>query len=153
MQTRKEMFNALKKASTTNVIPATVKHRIDKKAQKLAALTPSEKMICALRKALVKMSDGSEEGCRYYIANNKVQLMVAPSATGGKDGEAKTYSAKGRCKVGVIHAGGHSSTKVIEFSITFRDVLDDRGLADVEFVDPTMIDELPRGTPIGASLA
>jgi hypothetical protein len=153
MQTRKEMFSALKKAPTTNVIPATVKHRIDKKAQRLAVLTPNEKMICALRKALVKMSDASDAGCRYYIANNKIQLITAPVPTGGKEGEAKTYTAKGRCKVGVIHSGGHSSSKAIEFLLTFRDVVDDRGLADVEFMDPTTIDELPRGTPIGSSLA
>jgi hypothetical protein len=40
----------------------------------------------------------------------------------------------------------------IEFSLRFRDVVDDRGLADVEFMDPTVIDELPRGTPIDATL-
>lgn len=152
MQTRKEMFSALKKAPTTNVIPATVKHRLDKKAQRIAILTPNEKMICALRKALSKMSDASDAGCRYYIANNKIQLLAAPSAAAGKEGEAKTYSAKGRCKVGICHPGGHSSSKVIEFSLTFRDVLDDRGLADVEFIDPTTIDELTRGTPIDSSL-
>lgn len=150
MQTRKEMFSALKKAPTSNVIPATVRHRLDKRAEKLAELTPNEKMICALRKALVKLSDGDDAGCRYFIANNKIQVIQAPSSTAGKAGEAKTYFAKGRCKVGITHSAGHSSSKIIEFTLTFRDVLDDRGLADVEFMDPTTIDELPRGTPIGA---
>jgi hypothetical protein len=152
MLTRKEMFSATKKAPTSNVIPATVRHRVDKKAEKLADLTPNEKMICALRKALTKLSDSSSDGCRYYIANNKIQLLSAPSMSAGRAGEAKTYSAKGRCKVGVMHRAGHASSIVIEFTITFRDVLDDRGLADVEFVDPTTIDELPRGTPIDSSL-
>jgi len=152
MQIRKEMFSALKKAPTTNVIPATVRHRLDKRAEKLAELTPNEKMICALRKALVKLSDGDTDGCRYYIANNKIQVLQAPSATAGKAGEARTYFAKGRCRVGITHAAGHSSMKIIEFALTFRDVVDDRGLADVEFVDPTTIDELPRSTPIDSSL-
>jgi len=152
MQTRKEMFSATKKAPTTDVIPATVKHRIDKKAERLGVLSPNEKMICALRKALTKMSDAQADGCRYFIANNKVQVLSAPSASAGKDGDARTYSARGRCKLGVCHPGGHSSTMLIEFSINFRETTDDRGLADVEFIDPTTIDELPRGTPVDASL-
>lgn len=152
MQTRKEMFSAMRQAPTTDIIPATVKHRIDKKAEKLGELSPSEKMICALRKALTKMSDAHADGCRYFIANNKVQILSAPSASAGKAGEARTFSARGRCKLGVCHPGGHSSSMLIEFSISFRETADDRGLADVEFIDPTTIDELPPGTPVDASL-
>lgn len=152
MQTRKEMFSAQRKAPDTSVIPATVRHRIDKKAAKLAELTANEKMICALRKALTKMSDGNTDGCRYFIANNKIQILSAPSSSPAKKGEGRTYSASGRCKLGVCHPAGHSSSRVIEFSITFRDITDDRGMADVEFIDPTSIDELPPGTPVDASL-
>jgi hypothetical protein len=152
MQIRREMFSATKKAPTTGIIPATVNHRIDKKEARLADLTSNEKMLCALRKALTKMSDAHPDGCRYFIANNKVQLLSPPSATAGKAGEARTYSARGRCKLGVCHPGGHSSSMMIEFSLSFRDVIDDRGLADVDFIDPTVIDELPRGTPVDASL-
>lgn len=152
MQTRKEMFSAIKKAPISNVIPATVRHRVDKKAQKMSELTPNEKMICALRKALTKLSDANTDGCRYFIANNRIQLLSAPVAAAGKAGDARTYGAKGRCKVGICHPGGHSSSMVIEFSLTFRDIADDRGQPDVEFMDPTTIDELPRGTPIDSSL-
>jgi len=152
MHIRKEMFSALKKAPDTNVIPATVNHRLDKKEQRVATLNPNEKMICALRKALTKMSDGHEDGCRYFIANNKIQLLSPPTSSGGRAGEAQTYSARGRCRLGVCHPGGHSSSVNVEFTLTFRDVVDDRGLADVEFIDPTVIDELPRGTPVDAAL-
>jgi len=152
MHIRKEMFAAQRKAPTSNIIPATVNHRLDRKAKRVATLTPNEKMICALRKALTKMSDGHPSGCRYFIANNKIQVLTQPSSTGGKAGEAQTYEASGRCRLGVCHPNGHSSTVNIEFSLRFRDVVDDRGLADVEFLDPTVIDELPRGTPIDASL-
>jgi len=151
MQTRKEMFSAQKKAPTTNVIPATVNYRLDKKAKALVELSPSEKMLCALRKALTKMSDASG-GCRYYIANNKVQVLAAPAAPAGKAGDSRTFSARGRCRLGVCHPGGHASSMLVEFTITFRETFDDRGLPDVEFIDPTTIDELPRGTPIDATL-
>jgi hypothetical protein len=148
MQTRREMLSTVKKAApTATVIPATVNHRLNKKDRKLDELAPQEKMICALRKALVKLSDGSD-GCRYFIANNQVMLISAPTASSVKPGQARTYTAKGRCRLGVCHPEGHASSRVIEFSITFRDVMDDRGLADVEYIDPTTIDELPRGTPL-----
>jgi len=152
MQMRKEMFAASRKAPDTNIISATVNHRLDKKAQRIATLSPNDKMICALRKALSKMSDGHEAGCRYFIANNKIQLLSAPTSSGGREGEAQTYNAKGRCRLGVCHPGGHSSSVSIEFNLTFRDVMDDRGLADVEFIDPTVIDEIPAGTPIDGTL-
>jgi len=144
MQLRRELFSATRKAPTSNMIPATVRHRIDKKAEQLATLTSEEKMLCALRKALTKMSDAHPDKCRYYIQENKVQVLTAPSASEGKPGQARTYSAKGRCKLGVCHPGGHVSTMAIEFTISFRDVTDDRGLADVEFIDPTTIDEIDR---------
>jgi hypothetical protein len=141
------MLSTKKVVPTATVIPATVNHQLSKQDRKLKELSAEEKMVCALRKALVKLSDGGE-GCRYFIANNKVQLISAPTASAAKAGQARTYTAKGRCRLGVCHPEGHASSKLIEFSITFRDVMDDRGLADVEYIDPTTIDELPRGTPL-----
>lgn len=146
MQLRKEMFSATKPAPSDNVIAATVRHRIDKRAEKLAELTPNEKMLCALRKVLVKLGDEDAAGCRYYITDNRVHLIRPPVSTVGKAGDAQTYTAQGRCRLGVIHKLGHISTKVIEFNLTFRDVIDDRGLADLIFIEPTTIDELPANT-------
>jgi hypothetical protein len=152
MPTRKDqLFSAKKRASDSSVIPATVSFRHNRKKGFIEPLRPHEKMLCALRKVLAQMSDADENGCRYYIANNKVQILKAPSATSGKPGEAKSYHAKGRCRVGVTHPQNHISHKVLEFEISFRDVIDDRGLADVEFFEPTVIDELPRNTPIDVS--
>ena len=104
-------------------------------------------MLCALRKVLAKLSNENSNGCRYYIADNQVQIVSAPTAPTAKDGEAKTYFARGRCKLGVTH-GTHITTKMIEFSITYRDCKDSLGLDDVEFIDPTSIDELPKSTAL-----
>lgn len=151
MPTRKEaLFNAKKGSPGHDVIPATVKHQIDKKKRRLRPLSGEEKMLCALRKVLAAMSDGNEHGCRYYIAGNKVQLTQRPKTTAGKKGEPQSYTAAGRCKIGVCHAS-HATFKVIEFKISYRDILDDRGLADVEYFDPTTIDELARDTPVDIS--
>lgn len=150
MVTRKQMFASMKKTSGTNVIPATVNFRINKKKGRLHPLTPEEKMLCALRKVLAAMSDKNDHGCRYYIDNNRVQLTKRPVAT-TVEGKPSTYTASGRCKLGVCHPEGHKSSRIIEFRISFRDVKDERGLEDVQFFDPTTIDELPRSTPIDVS--
>jgi hypothetical protein len=152
MPTRKEsLFNA-KKGSPGHavVIPATVKHSINKRRRRLNPLSAQEKMICALRKVLAKMSDNDQTGCRFFIAGNKVQIIRAPKATAGRKGEPKSYTAAGRCKVGACN-DDHVTYKVIEFNISFRDVLDDRGLADIEYMDPTTIDELARNPPVDIS--
>lgn len=150
--TRKEvLFNARKRSTDSSVIPATVTYRHNRRKGLVEALKPNEKMLCALRKVLTMMSDDDENGCRYYIANNKVQILKAPSTTKGKKGEVQSYHAKGRCRVGAVHPAGHATSKVIEFEISFRDVVDERGMADVEFFDPTVIDELQRNTPVDLS--
>jgi len=149
MATRREMlFEANKKPAQSDTIPATVRFTIDKKKRMMKALTPEGKMLCALRKALAKMSDGEPHGCRFYIDNNEVQILRPPTGSGGRAGEAQSFTASGRCKLGVCHPEGHKSSKVIEFSISFRDTKDELGLDDVEFFDPTTIDELPRNTQI-----
>ena len=149
MPIRRDMlFEANKKPSQSDSIPATVRFTIDKKKRMMKSLTPEGKMLCALRKALAKMSDADAHGCRFYIDNNKVQLLKRPASAAGREGEAATYSASGRCKLGVCHPEGHKSSKVIEFTISFRDTVDTLGLPDVEFFDPTTIDELPRNTQI-----
>lgn len=152
MATRKEqLFNAKKTASKdTNLISSSVHFRHNKKKGILEALPPHEKMLCALRKALTAMSD-RHPSCRYFIIGSKVQLTAPPTTTAGKAGGPQSYRAAGRCKLGVSHADGRATTMVVDFNISFRDVVDDRGLADVEYFDPTSIDEISRSSPIDVS--
>jgi hypothetical protein len=145
------MFEAKKKSSGTDVIPATVKFKIDRKKGRLQPLSAEEKMLCALRKVLASMSDANEHGCRYYIDKNKVQLTRRPTGSEAAPGEPRSYRGAGRCKLGVCHPEGHKSSLTISFDISFRDVKDERGLDDIEFFDPTTIDELPRNTPLDTS--
>ena len=149
MSTRREMlFEANKRPSQAASIPATVNFKIDKKKGGLKALSPHEKMLCALRKVLATMSDQNHDGCRFYIDNNRVQILKAPVGSGGREGEAQTYSASGRCKIGVCHKEGHKRSKVIEFKIGFRDVKDSIGQDDVAYLETSTITELPRSTKI-----
>ena len=135
----------------TNVIPATVKFKHNRKKGIVDPLSSQEKMLCALRKCLTEMSNKDPEGRRYYIAGNKVQVTVAPVESPAKDGEGRSYRASGRCRLGVCHAEGHHTTKFIEFSISYRDQIDEHGMSDVVYMDPTLIDELARGGPIDLS--
>lgn len=149
MTTRREMlFEANKTPSQSNVIPATVAFKIDKKKKRLRALSPEEKMLVVLRKVLAELSDKNEHGCRFYIDNNQVQILRRPVGSGGRPGEAQSYSAAGRCKLGVCHKEGHKSSKVIEFNLVFQDVKDDLGFDDVEYLSGTTIDNLPGDTVI-----
>jgi hypothetical protein len=148
---RKQMFDAKKKSSGGDIIPATVNFKIDRKKGRLRSLSAEEKMLCALRKALASMSDANEHGCRFYIDNNKVQLMKRPVGSDAAPGQPRSYNASGRCKIGVCHPEGHKSSMMIEFSISFKDTTDDRGLEDVIFFDPTTIDEIPRNSPLDVS--
>jgi hypothetical protein len=151
MSTRREqLFNAKKKPSTGNVIPATVRFRHDKRAGVIKPLSSNEKMLCALRKALAAMSS-SESGLRYYIAGNKVQLTQAPSTTPGRPGEAQSYFAAGRCRVGVCHPAGHATMIMVDFSISFKDAMDERGIATVNYFEPTTIDKLAANSPVDLS--
>lgn len=150
MTTRKEMLYKAGGSKTPNgVIPATVSFRHNRRKGLIEPLSAKEKMLCALRKVLTAMSDRGDG--RYYIANNKVELTKAPTTTAGKEGEPQSYHATGRCKVGICNENDTVSFAFIEFGISYRDVKDDRGLADVEYFDPTTIDRLPKNTPIDLS--
>ena len=154
MPTRKEtLFASRQKAAAARVeaLPATVSFSIDKKRRALRQQSPYEKMLCVFRKILAEMSDADENRCRYYIANNKVQVLRMPSAPAGRTDQPGTYQGAGRAKLGVLHPKGHTSTKYVEFSISFKDTVDERGLPDVVYVDPTTIDEIKRGSPIDLS--
>jgi hypothetical protein len=144
---KQQLFNSQSPKKSTTVIPATVSFKIDKKAKGMKPLTSLDKMKCALRKVLADLSDKNPHGCRYYIANNKIQLSRAPDPAIPKPGEGKTYKAAGRFKAGVCHPKGNMTTQFLEFSITFKDVVDDRGLPDVRYVDPTTVDVLAKNSP------
>ena len=133
------------------MIPATVSFRRDKRKGRLYPLSMREQMVVALKKILAAMSDADENGCRFYVDNNKIQILREPTGSEGRPGEARTYRAAGRCAVGVCHSHGKKSSKVIQFDITYRDVKDDRGLDDIEWIDPSVVEELPRNTPIDVS--
>lgn len=149
--TRKELFAAKKKSPETTVIPATVAFRIDKKQGRLKPHTAREKMVIALKKILAAMSDGDDHGCRYYVDNNKIQILREPTSSAARPGERQTYRAAGRCAVGVCHPDSRKTSKIIQFDISFRDRKDERGIDDVEWIDPSVIEELPRNTPIDVS--
>lgn len=151
MQTRKQLFKAGGSAAPANVIPATVKFIHDKKAGTIKPLSANEKMLCALRKCLAALSDGDEAGRRFFIMNNKVELTQSPQTTEGKAGGPQTYRAAGRCKLGVSHRDGHMTSTYAAFTLTFRDSLDDRGLPDITFIDPTTIDAIERSEPVDLS--
>jgi len=149
--TRKELFAAKKKSPGSTVIPATVTFRHDKRQGRLHPLSMREKMIVAVKKILATMSDDDENGCRFYVDNNKIQVLREPSGSDARAGEARTYRASGRCAVGVCHPQGRKSSKIIQFDITYRDIKDARGLDDIEWIDPSTVEELPRNTPVDIS--
>lgn len=138
------MFSSSATKPKGNIVPSTVGFKLNRKAGRLDPLSPTDKMKCAVRKILVKMSDADDHGCRYFIDGNKIEVLTAPQAQPVREGELQTYRARGRCKVGVCHPEGHKSIKLIEFSVSFRDSVDELGLADVEYIDPSTIDEIPR---------
>lgn len=136
---RRSIFSAGEKKAETNIIPATASFKLDKKNKKLHEQPPTEKMLCALRKVLTSMSDKDPDKRRYFIANNAVELTKHPTSTAAKEGELATYQAAGKCTLGVTLPTGEMSTKKVAFEITFRDIVDDRGLPDVMYIEPTTI--------------
>lgn len=151
MPTRRELlYKAGSQKPPPNTISATVRFRHNKKKGIVEPLSASEKMLCALRKALTVMSDKDTTGRRFFIADNKVEIVQAPSTTQARKGEPQSYRAAGRCRLRAIHPDGHTSSMKVQFDISYRDVVDAIGLADVEYLEPTTIDMIPKATKIGA---
>lgn len=152
MATRKEqLFAARKRAAGSDIVPPTVAFKLNRKKGAFHPLSATDKMKCALRKVLADMSDESEAKCRYYIDGN-LRLTRRPVTTPVRDGEPQSYRAAGICKVGICHPQGHKSSMIIQFDISYRDTRDEHGQADVAYVDPTTIDQLPNNTPINTSM-
>lgn len=119
-----------------------------RKRGELRQLSPEEKMLCALRKVLAQMSHNAGGRARYFTIGDKCRIHARHVSPGAKDGDPGTYRFSGRCQLGVAHATGDSVTKMIEFNISFRDIKDAMGLPDVEYFEPTTVDELPPNTPL-----
>lgn len=142
---RKESTFGIQK--TTAAVPSgfvatTVKRQVDKVKKELVPLSPTAKMLTALRKVLVKMSNEDKDGSRYFISGDKFKVVKEPAAQALKEGEFGSYQGEGYAKVGVTLRTGDMVYKMLHFTINFRDCLSDVGLPDVEFLDPTNLEEL-----------
>ena len=149
---RRSMFSTGTAKAADDRVRSSTSFVIDKKAQKLKDRPNQEKMLSALRKVLSDMSDKDDQGRRYYIHSNKVQILKPPSDNPSRKGEPQTYFGSGRFVVGVIvpPTDENSSglvTKNVEFAITFRDTVDAMGLPDVGYLEPTHVDDLT-DTPV-----
>ncbi|KKM62047.1 hypothetical protein LCGC14_1525600 [marine sediment metagenome] len=149
---RKEAFMGRDGAETKdqNMISVMVKRTVNKKGPERGTLEPlsrDEKMLCALRKALANKS-GLEEtlGARYYIAGDGLYVTGRGGGAHAR-GQAGSYTATGRFKLGIV-VKDRAAFRIAKFSITYKDVEDDRGIADVDYVDPTIIDLLPKNASL-----
>lgn len=114
----------------------------------LRQLQPEEKMLCALRKVLAHMSAEAGGKARYFIVGTECRVRERHVSPGAKKGDPGTCRFAGRCEVGVAHASGEAAFKMIDFTVSFRDVEDPMGLPDVEYFDPTTVDEIDSATPL-----
>jgi hypothetical protein len=152
---KKEAFLGRKstKPRDPNLVSTKIPRKVQKKAGKLNELNRDHKMLCAIRKALASRSGLVETQCdRYYISGGEVYVTHRGGGVQTKKGEPTTYTARGRFKLGVAHADC-VAYRIAEFNVTYKDTLDDRGLPDVAFVDPTTIDLLPKGASLTPSQA
>jgi len=131
-----------------NLISTRIPRNVDKRKGKLNALTADNKMRSAIGKALsMKSGLDDPDGASYFISGDKMYVTARGGGVQTKKGEKTTYSASGRFILGKAFKD-HVCYFTAEFSITFRDTVDDLGLPDVAVVEPTTIDILPKGTPI-----
>lgn len=120
----------------------TVPRVINKEKRELAPLTASDKMLVAFRKVLVKMSVDDPDGSRFHISGTLLRVIDQPSEQTVKEGEFASYSGSGYAKLGVSLKNGMMSYRYVHFVINFKDCLNDNGLPDVEFFDPTEVDDV-----------
>jgi hypothetical protein len=113
----------------------------------LRQLAPEEKAMCALRKVFAQMSADTGGERRYFIVGEACRILERQVSPGAKEGDPGSYLFRGRCPMGIAHKNGDHSLKMIEFVVSFRDIEDAMGLPDVDYFDPTTIDEIdPRST-------
>ena len=154
MTTRRELFNAKKPPAQegSDLVKSTVNYMFAgddaKKKGELRKLSADEKMLCALRKVLASMSNEGSGAVRYFIDGAQVRVTSRTDSAGAKKDEPSTYHRRGTCRLGLAHKSGEASYKMASFEISFRDAVDQLGLPDVAYFNPTSIEELPTGTPL-----
>jgi len=145
--TRKQRLVAAKQQQderNQGVIKTRIKQAVDGKSKRPVGLTQDQKMLCALRKVLVAVSERSEDNQRFFLSGETMRVDERSSSPGAKEGDPGTYHAKGSFRLGVIHPGkGGVTYKQAAFDIHFRDTIDDRGFSDVEYDDNTTVDIAP----------
>lgn len=142
---RKKMFGGKPEVETKKP-SVRVSFTPDKSTGTMREMTPDQKLFTSIRKVLADMSDKDQNGDRYYIQPDGMSITDGPTGSPGPG--PGSYSAKGRCKLGVVHANGTKGTIVVEFSMAYRDTVDSLGVPDVEYLPQSFIDALPRNTKI-----
>lgn len=130
----------------TGMIPTRFKRHIVKSEMKLNDLSPEEKVVAVLTKCLA--IQGSKDNANYYVSGKEMYCPEVLVTGSGKNvhGPTASYSASGRFKAGKAE-GDHLRYAVMEFSVRFRDGLDELGLPDLAIEEVT-INELPKGSPL-----
>ena len=148
MDRREQLFNANREQTDdADLIDTHVNFQFRKedprrKKGELRALSVDEKALCALRKVLADMSANAGGKQRYFIASPQCRILDRHVSPGAKEGDPGSYRVKGRCQIGITHAGGEASHKMAEFTLSFRDTEDAMGLPDVQYEHPTTVDLL-----------
>lgn len=135
------------KKDTGGMIPTRFKTSIDKKKRRPRELDPESKVVAALSKCLTLKS--TEDNVQYYIAGDEMycpSVGVTKSRTDAKKGDQVSYTAKGRFKAGRVIEGGLSFS-MIEFSIKFRDSVDEMNLPDL-LIEEADMKELDKNAPL-----
>jgi hypothetical protein len=152
MNRRDQLFNA-KPANGGDASLASTRVRFQfgrsdpaRKKGELRQLSPEEKAMCALRKVFAKMSAETLGKQRFSVVGDQWRVLERHVFPGAKSGDPGSYRFRGRCLMAIAHTDG-DSLKMVEFEVSFRDVENDLGLADVEYIDPTTVDEIdPRAS-------
>jgi len=122
-----------------NLISTTVSRKLNRRKGELNKLNRDEKLLCALRKALATKSNSEAS---YYIVDDGVYVARRGGGVPARSGEAVSYTASGRFKMGAIGAE-KVAFSMVEFDLTYRDVVDEHGMLDIEFSEPSTIKALP----------
>jgi hypothetical protein len=126
-------------AADPNLISTTVTRKLNRRKGELNKLSRDEKLLCALRKAL---SSKSGADASYYIVDEGVYVTRRGGGVPARSGEAVSYTASGRFKMGAIQEE-KVAFSMVEFNLTYRDTVDEHGMLDIEFSEPSTIKELP----------
>ena len=149
--TRKQRLVAAKQqqdAQREGVISTRVSGKVDGKTKRPVPLSQDQKMLCALRKVLVAVSEENKDGQRFFLSGQEMRVTERAASPGAKEDDPGTYHARGSFKLGIIHPGkGGVTYKHATFDIHFRDTIDDRGFRDVAYDDGSTTLDIEPGPP------